>query len=160
MRWSLVKPPRKPADPPSAYQKALGLLVRREHSRKELKRKLTQREVEPEEADSALERLGEQGFQDDARFAVALVRTRASAGFGPQRIRIELGGHGVTSEEIDAALEACEADWTANARAALGRRYSQALASDPVARRKAAEFLFRRGFEHEAVYAALAPESE
>jgi regulatory protein len=155
-----VKPPRKPVDPPSAYQKALGLLVRREHSRKELKRKLTQREVEPEEAESAVERLGEQDFQNDARFAVALARTRASAGYGPQRIRIELGGHGVTGEEIDAALEACEADWLANARNALGRRYSPDKANDPTARRKAADFLFRRGFDHETVYAALKFEVE
>lgn len=155
-----MKPPRKPAEPPTAYQKALSLLVRREHSRKELKRKLTQREIEPEEADSALERLGEQNFQNDARFAVALARTRASAGYGPQRIRSELGGHGVTSDEVEAALEACEADWLANARNALGRRYSAEKARDPTARRKAADFLFRRGFDHETVYAALKFEVE
>ena len=43
---------RKERPEPSAYQRALGLLVRRDHSRRELSRKLRSRGVEPEEADA------------------------------------------------------------------------------------------------------------
>ena len=42
---------------PTPVQRALGLLVRREHSRKELGRKLAARGVEAGEAEAAIERL-------------------------------------------------------------------------------------------------------
>ena len=141
--------------PPSAYQRAAGLLVRREHSRRELKRKLTARGVEADEAEAAVERLAGQGWQDDGRFAECLARSRAAAGHGPLRIRAELGTHGLTGEQIEAALAACEADWAENARQAIARRYSAAELADPAKRRKAAEFLFRRGFDHDSVRAAI-----
>jgi regulatory protein len=68
---------RKPAEgpQPTAYQRALGLLVRREHSRKELGRKLTEKGIAREELDLALETLRRQDFQNDARFAAALGRS-------------------------------------------------------------------------------------
>jgi regulatory protein len=65
--------------PPTATQRALGLLVRREHSRKELGRKLAARGVEADEARAAIDKLAEAGWQDDARFAELLVRTRADS---------------------------------------------------------------------------------
>jgi len=58
---------RKTSDLP-AYQQAMGLLVRREHSRRELKQKLRQRGKEADEIDTALESLSRQDFQNDARF--------------------------------------------------------------------------------------------
>ena len=45
----------KNATEPSAYQRALGLLVRREHSRKELGRKPSAKGGESEAADLALD---------------------------------------------------------------------------------------------------------
>ena len=84
---------RKERPEPSAYQRALGLLVRRDHSRRELSRKLRARGVESEEADAALLVLARQDFQNDARFAEDLARTRAGAGYGPRYIRAELGTH-------------------------------------------------------------------
>src|SRR5688572_248122 len=77
-------------EPPSAYRQALGLLVRREHSRAELGRKLRSRGVENDDADAALTTLARQDFQNDERFARAWARTRAGAGYGPVRIRAEL----------------------------------------------------------------------
>lgn len=65
---------RKPRPQPTPVQRALGLLVRREHSRKELARKLTARGVETEDAIAAVERLASEGWQDDTRFACSLVR--------------------------------------------------------------------------------------
>ena len=50
-------------------QRALGLLVRRDHSRKELGRKLVARGVEPELAQAAVDKLTSEGWQDDERFA-------------------------------------------------------------------------------------------
>lgn len=139
----------------TAYQRALGLLVRREHSRRDLTRKLAQRGVEPTEAAAAVDRLAGQGYQDDQRFAESFARDRTAAGYGPVRIRVELAGHGLAEEAIGRALEACEADWAALARRQVARRWSAEALADPAKRRKAVEFLLRRGFDQEAAWGAV-----
>ncbi|MGN6381952.1 MAG: regulatory protein RecX [Dyella sp.] len=131
---------------PSAYDKALGLLARREQSRRELKRKLGQGGYEPDEADAALDRLGEQRYQDDERFAGMLVRNRAGQGYGPVRIRMELKTHGVDDATARQLLEDAEVDWHANAAAQLRKRYGGKAPADFAERTKRAQFLLRRGF--------------
>jgi regulatory protein len=140
---------------PGAYQRALALLVRREHSRQELSRKLRAKGVEPEETTLALEKLARQDFQNDERFAAALARTRAAAGYGPMRIRSELATHGLSREVIETALDGCERDWPASARALVIRRYADKNLADPTVRRKAVDFLLRRGFEQKSAFAAV-----
>ena len=153
----MPRDPRKPADP---YQSALGLLTRREHSRRELSRKLRARGVEPGEAEAALDKLGDQRFQSDERFAAMLVRARIAAGHGPARIRAELAAqHGVPHAEIEAAIaaevEASGVDWADQAAAQLQRRYGTRPAADPAERHKRAQFLLRRGFPPDIVRQAL-----
>ena len=138
---------KKDRPEPSAYQRALGLLVRRDHSRRELSRKLRARGIESEEADAALLVLARQDFQNDARFAEALARTRAVSGYGPRYIRAELGTHGLTREDIESALQACDTYWNESARRLIARRYGSKDLTDPVVRRKATDFLLRRGFD-------------
>jgi regulatory protein len=117
---------------------------------------LADRGAEPAQSEDALDRLTELGYQDDDRFARALARTRASARYGPQRIRAELGTHALTAEQIANALDACETDWPLAARELVSRRYPGSKLSDPRQRRKAIEFLLRRGFDHASAYAAVA----
>ena len=137
-------------------QRALALLVRREHSRKELARKLAERGIEAEAALSAVDRLTGDGWQSDARFAEMLVRTRVAHGQGPVRIRAELGTHGLDQEKIETALQGFEGSWTDAAREVARRRFGMDLMSADVAqRRKVADFLYRRGFDGEAVRAVL-----
>lgn len=139
---------------PTPTQRALGLLVRREHSRRELTRKLTQRGVAAEAAEAAVERLREAGWQDDARFAESLVRSRAAAGYGPRHLRAELAQHGLSREAIHAALEAFDGDWQALACDLVRRRFGALAPHDHTARRRAADLLIRRGFDAEHVRAA------
>ena len=146
---------KKAAAEPSAYQRALGLLVRREHSRRELGRKLSAKGVERDDADQALDKLHRQDFQNDARFAAALARSRASSGYGPARIRAELGTHGLARDDVAAALEACERDWDASAQDIVSRRYANKDLGDPLQRRKAVDFLLRRGFDQKSAFAAV-----
>lgn len=149
------QPPRRARPEPSAYQRALGLLVRREHSRRELGAKLRARGVEGAEVDAALDTLARQDFQNDERFAEALARSRAAAGQGPVRIRSELAMHGLSREVVASALEACDRDWQRSAEAAITRRFAAASLADPAARRRAVEFLLRRGFDQRTALAAL-----
>ncbi len=130
----------------SAYDKALGLLARREHSRKELKTKLRQGGYEGEETSAALDRLGEQHYQDDDRFAQVLLRSRVAQGYGPVRLRVELKSHGVADARISELLEETEIDWDASAAAQLRRRHGGAGSADPAERARRAQFLLRRGF--------------
>ncbi|KFL35540.1 regulatory protein RecX [Arenimonas donghaensis] len=146
---------RARGEPADAYQRALGLLVRREHSRRDLARKLEQRGIEPAEASAAVEKLAGQGYQDDARFAACFARDRASSGYGPVRIRVELAGHGLGEDAIVLALEACEADWPDLARRQVERRWTTEVLADPARRRKAVEFLLRRGFDQDSAWAAV-----
>ena len=130
----------------SAYDKALGLLARREHSRKELKTKLRRGGYDGDEAAAALDRLGAQHYQDDDRFAEVLLRSRIAHGYGPLRLRVELKSHGVPDARIHELLEAADADWEALAAALLRRRYAAAGRADYAERARRAQFLLRRGF--------------
>ena len=143
---------RRPSAP-TPLQRALGLLTRREHSRKELASKLAIRGVAPEDASAAIERLVVAGLQDDSRFAETLVRSRAAAGQGPARIRAELRTHGFDREAIAAAIDGFDGDWAENACDLVRRRFGPGV-GDPGTARKAAGFLLRRGFSLEQARAA------
>ena len=147
--------PRRQRPQPTATQRALGLLTRREHSRRELTRKLTARGVEADEAQSTVARLADAGWQDDARFAQSLVRSRAGGGYGPLHVRAELGMHGLDQEAVDAAMADFEGDWDEVARDLVRRRFGDAGPGDPARRRKAADLLMRRGFDGERIRAAI-----
>ncbi len=140
-----LKPPSERFRP-SAYDKALGLLARREQSRLELQRKLARSGYELDETGAALDRLGAQHYQDDARFAEMLVRQRVAQGYGPQRIRMELRTHGLGDTEITPLLESAEVDWNASALAQLRRHYGNRAPADRAEQGKRAQFLLRRGF--------------
>ena len=130
----------------SAYDKALGLLARREHSRKELETKLRQGGYDREETAAALDRLGAQHSQDDDRFAEVLLRSRIGQGYGPLRLPVEPPRHGVAEARIRQLLDEVDADWDALAAAQLRRRYGAAGSADQAERVRRAQFLLRRGF--------------
>jgi regulatory protein len=148
-------PPRRRRPELTPTQRALGLLTRREHSRRELARKLINKGVEPDQAQAVVEELTSSGWQDDTRFAELLVRSRASVGHGPVRIRAELGTHALEREIIEAALDRFDGDWAENARELVRRRHPAALAGDRIIQRKATDFLLRRGFSMEHIRRAM-----
>lgn len=139
------------AKPPGAYERALGLLARREHSGRELQRKLASRGHDAAESKRALGALREERLQSDERFAGSLIRQRAAAGYGPRHVEAELRSHGIDPRAHGEALR--DPDWRAIARRMLAKRYG----AGPIAREqrtKAAQYLARRGFPADIVYAA------
>lgn len=152
--------PRRRRKEATPAQRALALLVRREHSRPELRRKLLARGIGESDADAAVETMTEAGWQDDARFAASLARARVMNGYGPMRIEAELSTHGLAPEIVAGAFQSLEddgdADWPARAFDLLTRRFdAEVLAGDPVARRKAGDFLLRRGFGAGVLHSAI-----
>ncbi len=140
---------------PTPVQRALALLVRREHSRKELTRKLIARGIEADAASAAVERLAGEGWQDDARFAEMLVRSRVGSGYGPRYIQVELETHGLSAGQVSAALATFEGDWRELARDLVARRFGPDGLVELAAQRKAADLLMRRGYDGDAIRAVL-----
>ena len=137
---------REVKDGVSAYDKALTLLARREHSARELKGKLARKGLDAAESASALADLQSKNYQSDARFGEMLVRSRIAQGYGPRWIVAELKTHGIAEATARELLDATETDWQALVRDLLHRRYR----AGPVTlaeRTKRANFLLRRGFD-------------
>ncbi|MFP4616092.1 MAG: regulatory protein RecX [Thiohalorhabdus sp.] len=132
----------------AAYAQALKLLVRREHSRRELARKLAERDHPRPAADAALDRLEAEGAQSDRRFAEEYARARFAKGFGPRRVEAELREHGVDGEGLrHAALERDEERRLAADQ--LAKRFGDAPPADIRERAKRTRYLQQRGFDPE-----------
>ena len=116
--------------------------------------------MEAADVRSAVDRLAGEGWQSDTRFAEALVRSRASGGYGPLRIRAELSTHGLDREAVAAAMATFDGDWTEAACDLVRRRFGPARQIDQAQRRKIADFLIRRGFDGAAIRAASRLEAE
>lgn len=138
--------------------RALKLLAAREHSRKELERKLAQHETEPGQLKTALDELQARGFIDEQRVVDSLVHRR-SARLGAQRIRQELQAKGVDAERVAAAVASLRGTETERAREVWRRKFG-APAQDAAQRAKQARFLIARGFSAEAVRRVVAGSAE
>ena len=151
---------RKDRPPLSSRDRALGLLSRREHSARELKRKLVQKGVASDEAKDVVGEMGERTWQSDERFAGSLVRRRAANGYGPARIRAELAMHGIVRDAASQALTEADIDWLAIARTGYQRKYGGIEATDAKERQKRAGWLAARGFDAVTIRALIRGELE
>ena len=152
------KSQRGTISPRSGYERGLGLLARREHSARELKAKLSARGHAADEANGAIERLQQQDYQSDTRFAASVARQRSSQGYGPRRIQAELRSHGLADATIRAVIEELQVDWIASAAAQLRRRHGTRAALEATERAARAAFLLRRGFDPATVRAVTRAE--
>ncbi|MCG8393833.1 MAG: recombination regulator RecX [Pseudomonadales bacterium] len=135
-------------------QRAVSLLARRDHARRELETKLRNKVGEHPALGAVMDWCEEHGFIDDRRFAGFFVRSRIDRGQGPLRIRQELQQRAVASELIEQALAEAEVDWFALAREVRARRFRQ-CPQDQKEKAKQLRFLQGRGFDAEQSFAAL-----
>ena len=92
-------------------EKALRLLEFRNHSSFELRKKLRMAGAEDENIDRAIEFCMEYHLINDGEYAKALAKDLANLKkYGKRRIYQELKSRGLSSEDIDAALEGAEDD--------------------------------------------------
>ncbi len=141
--------PESPADMHRrAYATCIKLLGARDHSTSELRRKLAERDVEPDVIDAVLEELAEHRYVDDARYARLYAEQRAAQGHGPRSIESKLAERGLAQSDVRAALEELDADWAERAEAALTAKFraEQIVDPEPRVRAKIARFLQGRGF--------------
>lgn len=132
-------------------REALALLARREHSRRELARKLAARGHDPAGVDDVLDELSNRGLQSDSRMAEAYVAERLAKGFGPLRVRQELRERGVADELIDPLLDQDPDEWRGRISQIAAKKFGADLPQDPKERARRARFLEYRGFPPELI---------
>ncbi|MDX1805161.1 MAG: regulatory protein RecX [Alcanivorax sp.] len=137
-------------------QRAVSLLARRDHARRELETKLRHKVGEHPDLPAVMAWCEEHGFIDDRRFAGFFVRARIERGQGPLRIRQELQQRGVPSELMAVVLAEAEVDWFALARDVRARRFRH-YPADQKEKARQLRFLQGRGFDAEQSFAALEP---
>ena len=149
------KKKKTPDDPLEAAKKYAVEYLKRPHSEKELRDKLTQKGCRPQDIEQAVALCTDYGFLNDADYAAMLVRHYGARGYGPGRIRQELYRRGVDKELWDDAFEELN-----DQEDTIDRMLASALrgrdVTDRKQRDKAANALFRRGFAWEEIRAAMA----
>ena len=145
-----------------AYQVAVKLLSRREHSIQELRRKLARKEFSNGVIDSVVSNLQEADLVSDARYAEVFVRSRINRGDGPMKVLASLRERGIDDVLIDQFLHYDDTFWISRANRVLEKKFGQRLTrGDETGSNdwgKRARFLAGRGFAAEIIYRSLGPQ--
>ena len=120
-------------------------LSRRDLSDHDVRKRLRRAGVSSTEEEEALAALRDVGLVDDARFARRRAEALAARGRGDAAVRYDLEQHGVRPDEIAEALSLLEPEHERAARIVERRGAGPSTA----------RFLAGRGFDEEAVRAAL-----
>ena len=142
-------------DSSAARVKAVALLARREHSTAELARKLAQKGIDKVVVDDVVDKLSSKGLVSDERFAESFVRYRASRGYGPMRIRLELAERGIEASRIAEHLAQTPLHWNEIAATVRQRKFGAGLPDSFAGRAKQTRFLQYRGFTSDQIRYAL-----
>lgn len=136
-----------------AYNCAVSLLSRRDHSESELLFKLRQKGY-AEGSHKAVEKLKEQGYIDDYRFACSftaeLIRIK---GYGKARVNQELLRKGISFEIISQVLDEAEFD-EERLTEIIERKYLRYL-NDEKGIKKTINALLRMGYSYSEIRCAL-----
>ncbi len=145
------------ADP--AYIDGLKLLARRELSAAQVRQRLARKGHEADAIDAAVERLRTERAIDDARVALAIVRTETLVKRrGRLRVRRQVEAAGIAPDIAEQAVAEVFDDLDADAllNQALDRRLKgAALGPDPRLYARLFRHLLTQGFEADRVSAAL-----
>ena len=143
---------------PTLRERALKLLAAREHSRLELRRKLSPHAESPGQLESLLDELTSKRQQSDERFAD--LRSRVlSRKYGAGRIAHELRAKGVSDELVAASVSAARATEFARAREAWRKRFGTPPAN-ALEKARQMRFLQGRGFPFDVIRAVVGGSEE
>lgn len=140
---------------PSLKGRALRYLSQREHSRRELERKLARHVVETPEASAAaqiaaaLDELAAHGLLSDERAAASVLATQGARS-GALRLKHQLQAKGLAPDLVAQTLQQARTTELDRARALWRRRFGSAPA-DAAERARQMRFLAGRGFDGDTV---------
>ena len=140
---------RGPDSPKELKARALRLLMRREHGRAELVRKLAQHAESMEAVEQLVDELVRRKLLSEDRLAESRTTT-LSRKFGVSRIRHDLRAKGIGEETIDRVAAEAAATELDRAKEIWKRKFREP-AANPSDRAKQMRFLAARGFSHETI---------
>lgn len=146
--------------PAQAYERLADLCARAEYSTGELREKLRRMAMAPTDADAIVARLQRERYVDDARFAAAFVRQKATLSrWGRRKIAAALYSKRVARDIAERALDEIPDEVYAEALCGLLRSKAATQGSDALATYEGRTRLFRfaasRGFLTTEITAAL-----
>lgn len=122
-------------------------MARREHSKKELQRKLLQKGFNASEADQAIAELADEGLQSEQRYVEAFVHSKAQRGFGPHKVKALLRERGVDDDRVLSYLASLPDDFWNDVLRAIWQKKIAGNIADAAAKAKAMRYLQYKGFD-------------
>lgn len=137
-----------------AFNAAVDILSRRDHSSKELQRKVARRSG-AEFAREAVERLEEMGYVNDERYAHTLAQELYERrGMGKKRIEQELRQRGISRETASECAEELDGDDVERIKNLLETKFAGKF-SDEKGRRRTFNALTRLGYGYSDIRSAM-----
>ena len=134
------------------WDRAVGLLSRREHSEKELKTKLLSKGgTQSDTIARVIEELKQRNYLSDQRFTDMFVQSRMERGDGPLKIRHELESKGITESIIDQHLNQPDQVWEKVLLKVWSKKFGEVIPSNYNEWARQARFLQSRGFTSELI---------
>ena len=131
------------------YAAALKMLMRREHSKLELRQKLNLKNFDDAVINDSISLLAEQKYQSDERFSEAFILMRFNQGKGPIKISMELKSRGIS--EFDLTLF----NWFELAKEVKYKKFGDSKFLDYKEKSKQKRFLQSRGFGFDEINQAF-----
>ena len=108
------------------------------------------------EADDLVASLRADKFVDDARYAAAFAREKSSlTGWGPVKIRFALRAKGLSETDIASGLAEIDSSRAEDRLERLTAAKWKTLQDDPQGKLKLIKFALSRGYDYDAVQAAI-----
>lgn len=141
----------KITDPQKVADRMRGLCSRREYCRQDIMKKvLAALGGDADEAGRIMDRLVEEKYIDDLRYASAFARDKSSiAGWGVTKIRYMLAAKGIDRETIAAALQEVDEGKASDRLEKLLSAKVRSLKDDPQCRMKLLRFALGRGYQYD-----------
>lgn len=138
-------------DPQKVADRMRGLCSRREYCRQDIMKKiLAALGGDADEAGRIMDRLVEEKYIDDLRYASAFARDKSSiAGWGATKIRYMLAAKGIDRETIAAALQEVDEGKASDRLEKLLSAKVRSLKDDPQCRMKLLRFALGRGYQYD-----------
>jgi regulatory protein len=131
------------------YAAALKMLMRREHSKLELRQKLNLKDFDDAVINDSISLLAEQKYQSDERFSEAFILMRFNQGKGPIKISMELKSRGIS--EFDLTLF----NWFELAKDVKYKKFGDSKFLDYKEKSRQKRFLQSRGFGFDEINQAF-----
>lgn len=131
---------------------AVYSLAMREHSRQEIRTKLSRKDfVEDVDLGALLDELEQNNYLSDERFTESFIRSRAGRGQGAVKIINDLKMRGVDGSLINAEMLEANIDWFELATEQREKKFGENKPVDFREKARQMRFLSGRGFDSETV---------